>query len=258
MAIAVAIVGVSVLGLVWMGIRSDYRKEYVEVDQFSNSRSHARAAGQRPHLGVLQERLGRACGGPPTRWSTGCGPSTILRWRVAAGAERPAAHQRRDPERRADAHRHAAGILSGQARAHVGQREGPEILQRARRRARIEHEHRVRLCRRGVHRFRHSADVRAGLRVSASSSAPCTRCSARSSGTASCSSPSARWRSGCRPTCSSARGRRCSASRWDSWSISALPTVLLDRFLLLRSASRQTVKGDELLFDAAAQTGPER
>src|SRR6185503_7132858 len=39
MAITVAIVGVSVLGLVWMGIRTDYRKEYVEVDQFSNSRS---------------------------------------------------------------------------------------------------------------------------------------------------------------------------------------------------------------------------
>jgi hypothetical protein len=38
-AITVAIVGVSVLGLVWMGIRTDYRKEYVEVDQFSNSRS---------------------------------------------------------------------------------------------------------------------------------------------------------------------------------------------------------------------------
>jgi hypothetical protein len=39
MAITVAIVGVSVLGLVWMGIRTDYRKEYIEVDQFSNSRS---------------------------------------------------------------------------------------------------------------------------------------------------------------------------------------------------------------------------
>jgi hypothetical protein len=38
-AITVAIVGVSVLGLVWMGIRNDYRKEYIEVDQFSNSRS---------------------------------------------------------------------------------------------------------------------------------------------------------------------------------------------------------------------------
>ena len=39
MAVTVAIVGVSVLGLVWMGIRRDYRREYVEVDQFSNSRS---------------------------------------------------------------------------------------------------------------------------------------------------------------------------------------------------------------------------
>ena len=38
-AITVAIVGVSILGLVWMGIRTDYRKEYIEVDQFSNSRS---------------------------------------------------------------------------------------------------------------------------------------------------------------------------------------------------------------------------
>jgi hypothetical protein len=35
----VAILGVSILGLVWMGIRTDYRKEYIEVDQFSNSRS---------------------------------------------------------------------------------------------------------------------------------------------------------------------------------------------------------------------------
>ena len=33
-AVTVAIVGVSVLGLVWMGIRSDYRREYVEVDKF--------------------------------------------------------------------------------------------------------------------------------------------------------------------------------------------------------------------------------
>ena len=39
MAVGVAIVGVSLLGLVWMGIRSDYRREYVEVDQFSGSRN---------------------------------------------------------------------------------------------------------------------------------------------------------------------------------------------------------------------------
>jgi len=38
-AVTVAIVGVSVLGLVWMGIRRDYRREYVEVDRFSDSRS---------------------------------------------------------------------------------------------------------------------------------------------------------------------------------------------------------------------------
>jgi hypothetical protein len=38
-AVTVAIVGVGVLGLVWMGIRRDYRREYVEIDQFSNSRS---------------------------------------------------------------------------------------------------------------------------------------------------------------------------------------------------------------------------
>jgi hypothetical protein len=37
-AVTVAIVGVSILGLVWMGIRRDYRREYVEIDQFSNSR----------------------------------------------------------------------------------------------------------------------------------------------------------------------------------------------------------------------------
>lgn len=38
LAIGVAIVGVSVLGLVWMGIRADYRREYIAVDQFSGSR----------------------------------------------------------------------------------------------------------------------------------------------------------------------------------------------------------------------------
>ena len=38
-AIGVAIVAVGMLGLVWMGVRSDYRKEYVEVDQFSGSRN---------------------------------------------------------------------------------------------------------------------------------------------------------------------------------------------------------------------------
>ena len=105
---------------------------------------HARAAGQRPDLGLLQERPGRGVGDrrhagrPDVDRLLSCpGHGT--------GAERPSAHQRRDPERRSDAHRHAAGVLSKQARAHVGQREGSEILQRARRRARIEHEHRVRL-----------------------------------------------------------------------------------------------------------------
>jgi hypothetical protein len=38
-AVGVAVVGVSVLGLVWMGIRRDYRREYVEVDKFQTSRS---------------------------------------------------------------------------------------------------------------------------------------------------------------------------------------------------------------------------
>jgi hypothetical protein len=37
-AVGVAIVGVSLLGLIWMGIRAEYRREYVEVDQFSASR----------------------------------------------------------------------------------------------------------------------------------------------------------------------------------------------------------------------------
>jgi hypothetical protein len=38
-AVGVAVVGVSLLGLVWMGIRRDYRREYVEVDKFQASRS---------------------------------------------------------------------------------------------------------------------------------------------------------------------------------------------------------------------------
>lgn len=38
-AVGVAVVGVSVLGLVWMGIRRDYRREYVEMDKFQTSRS---------------------------------------------------------------------------------------------------------------------------------------------------------------------------------------------------------------------------
>jgi len=38
-AIGVAGTAGVVLGLIWMGIRVDYRKEYVEVDKFSNSRS---------------------------------------------------------------------------------------------------------------------------------------------------------------------------------------------------------------------------
>ena len=39
LAIGTAIVGVSVLGLVWMGIRADYRRESIEMDQFQNSRN---------------------------------------------------------------------------------------------------------------------------------------------------------------------------------------------------------------------------
>jgi hypothetical protein len=39
LALTVAIVGISVLGVVWIGIRSQYRREYIEVDQFSNSRN---------------------------------------------------------------------------------------------------------------------------------------------------------------------------------------------------------------------------
>jgi hypothetical protein len=38
-AVGVAFVCVSILGLVWMGIRRDYRREYVEVDKFQASRS---------------------------------------------------------------------------------------------------------------------------------------------------------------------------------------------------------------------------
>jgi hypothetical protein len=38
-AVTVAVVGVSMLGLIWMGIRRDYRAEYVAVDQFQTSRS---------------------------------------------------------------------------------------------------------------------------------------------------------------------------------------------------------------------------
>jgi hypothetical protein len=39
MALAVATVVICALGVLWMGIRSDYRREYVEVDQFSGSRN---------------------------------------------------------------------------------------------------------------------------------------------------------------------------------------------------------------------------
>src|SRR3954467_3589452 len=38
-AITVSILAISFLGIVWMGIRSDYRREYVEVDQFAGSRN---------------------------------------------------------------------------------------------------------------------------------------------------------------------------------------------------------------------------
>ena len=38
-AIGVAVGGVSMLGLVWMGIRNDYRREYIDVDQFQVSRN---------------------------------------------------------------------------------------------------------------------------------------------------------------------------------------------------------------------------
>ena len=101
-----------ILGLVWMGIRGDYRAEYVEVDQFSNSRCER---VQRVGLTPRSSRTNRpSCGGPLTRWSTECGPSTILRWR-SPGPERPP-HTRRDPERRPDTYRHAARIFSGQTR----------------------------------------------------------------------------------------------------------------------------------------------
>jgi hypothetical protein len=39
MALAVASVAICALGVLWMGIRGDYRREYVEVDQFSGSRN---------------------------------------------------------------------------------------------------------------------------------------------------------------------------------------------------------------------------
>jgi hypothetical protein len=39
MALAVATVTICALGVLWMGIRADYRREYVEVDQFSGSRN---------------------------------------------------------------------------------------------------------------------------------------------------------------------------------------------------------------------------
>jgi hypothetical protein len=39
MALAVATVAICALGVLWMGIRADYRREYVEVDQFSGSRN---------------------------------------------------------------------------------------------------------------------------------------------------------------------------------------------------------------------------
>jgi hypothetical protein len=39
MALAVASVVICALGVLWMGIRGDYRREYVEVDQFSGSRN---------------------------------------------------------------------------------------------------------------------------------------------------------------------------------------------------------------------------
>jgi hypothetical protein len=39
MALAVASVAIMALGILWMGIRSEYRAEYVEVDQFAGSRS---------------------------------------------------------------------------------------------------------------------------------------------------------------------------------------------------------------------------
>jgi hypothetical protein len=39
MALAVATVVICALGVLWMGIRADYRREYVEVDQFSGSRN---------------------------------------------------------------------------------------------------------------------------------------------------------------------------------------------------------------------------
>jgi hypothetical protein len=39
LALAVASVAICALGVLWMGIRGDYRREYVEVDQFSGSRN---------------------------------------------------------------------------------------------------------------------------------------------------------------------------------------------------------------------------
>src|SRR5205085_2093489 len=38
-AVAVAVIGAVLLGLVWMGIRGEYRREYTELDQFGQSRS---------------------------------------------------------------------------------------------------------------------------------------------------------------------------------------------------------------------------
>ena len=162
MAITVAIVGVSVLKRCgWASaptIVGVHRSR-----SLPNSRSHAQSATSPC---VLQERPERFAGhGRQTGRSDvdhllpGAGGR--------AGAERPAVYPWRHPQGRADAHRHAAGVLSGQAGAHVGQRQGPEVLQRARRRSRVGHDDCVRLCRRSLHRFRRAADVPPGLRVRA-------------------------------------------------------------------------------------------
>ena len=105
-----------VLGLLWMGIRVDYRREYVDVDDFPTVALGARVGDFESGFGMAQQRHRDDVGDcrPPRRSHV---DRVLSRPRAQTRAGHSAAHERRNPVCRAGAYRDAESLLPRQARA---------------------------------------------------------------------------------------------------------------------------------------------
>ena len=109
---AMAVVTVA-CGLVWMGIRSDYRRDYVQIDNFKADRG-ARVA----RIGDLVSVFLHSDGDEFTQDVRQLRRPDVADLLSGAGrgarAAQPAAYRRRHHRRRSPAHHHAAGVLPQQ------------------------------------------------------------------------------------------------------------------------------------------------